>query len=86
MDRRHIREEETRRQERAERVKKLDLDENKLTEFVQKYEKYDRETLIQEGMLSAESPQKGGNLIKERGLPLWRLLFTIPKIHQLSVS
>ncbi|HSL31906.1 MAG TPA: hypothetical protein VK900_22065 [Anaerolineales bacterium] len=66
MDRKHIREEETRRrQARAERVKKLDLDENKLKEFVQKYKEYRREKLIKENLLSADAPAKGGDLIEE---------------------
>ena len=66
MDRMHIREEEThRRQERAERVKKLHLDENKLREFVHQYKEYSREKLIQENFLSANTPAKGGELITE---------------------
>ena len=66
IDRKHIREEETkRRQERAERVKKLDLDENKLREFVHQYKEYSRERLIDEGFLSAVAPPKGGELIAE---------------------
>lgn len=66
MDRKHIREEETRRrQARAERVKELGLDANLLREFVQKYKEYNRETLIQEKLLSAEAPPKGGALIEE---------------------
>ena len=66
MDRKHIREEETkRRKERAKRVKKLDLDEHKLEEFVHRYKEYSREQLIQEGFLSAEAPAKGGELITE---------------------
>lgn len=66
MDRKHIREEETRRrQERVERVKKLNLDENKLREFVQKYREYDREKLIKDKLLSADAPPKGGDLIEE---------------------
>jgi hypothetical protein len=66
MDRKHIREEETkRRQERAERVKKLELDENGLREFVERYKDYSRERLIEEGFLSANAPAKGGELIAE---------------------
>jgi len=64
MDRQHIREGETkRRQERAERVKKLNLDESKLREFVRQYKEYARERFVQEGILSAEAPAKGGELI-----------------------
>ena len=66
MDRKHIREEETkRRQERAERVKKLTLNEEELREFVAQYKGYSRERLIEEGFLSAEPPAKGGDLIGE---------------------
>jgi len=68
MDRKHIREEETkRRRERAARVMKLDLDEQRLIEFVHQYKEYDREKLIQEGLLSAEAPAKGGELISDEG-------------------
>jgi hypothetical protein len=66
MDRKHIREEETkRRQERAERVKKLNLDEEKLREFANRYKGYNRERLIQEGFLTSEAPPKGGDLITD---------------------
>src|SRR5215216_1921617 len=66
MDRQHIREEETkRRQERAARVLKLNLDEQKLIEFVHQYREYDREKLIREGLLSAAAPAKGGELITD---------------------
>jgi hypothetical protein len=66
MDRKHIREEETkRRQERAERVRKLEWSEKTLEEFVQQYDGYSREKLIQEGFLSSEAPAKGGELITE---------------------
>jgi hypothetical protein len=66
MDRKHIREEETkRRQERAERVRKLEWSERTLEEFVRQYDGYSREKLIQEGFLSAEAPAKGGELITE---------------------
>jgi hypothetical protein len=66
MDRKHIREEETkRRQERAERVKKLNLDEEKLREFANRYKGYNRERLIQESFLTSEAPPKGGDLITD---------------------
>ena len=66
MDRKHIREEETkRRQERAERVRKLEWSEKTLEEFVRQYDGYSREKLIQEGFLSSEAPAKGGELITE---------------------
>ena len=64
MDRQHIREEETRRrQERTERVKQLNLDLDRLREFVAQYKEINREKLIQEGYLSPEAPAKGGDLI-----------------------
>jgi hypothetical protein len=64
MDRKHFQEEETRRrQARAERVKKLDLDEEKLKEFAQKYKAYSRDKLIQEKSLSADAPAKGREMI-----------------------
>ena len=66
MDRKHIREEETkRRQERAERVKTLKLDEARLKEFVHHYKEYSREKLIEEHFLSADAPAKGGELITD---------------------
>ena len=66
MDRKHIREQETkRRQERAERVKKLNLDEEKLREFANRYKGYNRERLIQEGFLTSEAPPKGGDPISD---------------------
>ncbi|HET6823940.1 MAG TPA: hypothetical protein VFH34_14920 [Anaerolineales bacterium] len=66
MDRKHIREEETkRRQARAERVKKLKLNDEQLREFVEQYKEYSREKLVEKGFLSAEAPAKGGELIAE---------------------
>lgn len=66
MDRKHIREEETRRrQERAERVKKLNLDEEKLREFVHRYKEYTRDMLIEEKFLSGQAPARGRELITE---------------------
>lgn len=66
MDRKHIREEETkRRQERVERVKRLNLNEEKLREFVHQYKEHSRESLIREGFLSPEAPPKGGEMIAE---------------------
>ena len=67
MDRKHFREEETRRRhERAERVKKLSLGEAQLKEFVEQYREYSRERLIQEEYLRAEAPAKGGELIADK--------------------
>jgi hypothetical protein len=64
MDRRHISEEETRRrQARAERVKKLNLDLEKLKEFANQYKDYGRDRLIQEQFLSSDAPGKGEELI-----------------------
>ena len=66
MDRRHNREEESqRRQERAERVKKLELDSNKLRDFVERYQGIGREELIQEKLLSPDAPAKGRDLIAD---------------------
>jgi hypothetical protein len=66
MDRKHIREAETkRRQARAERVKKLRLDPDQLREFVHQYKDYTRERLVQENYLSPDAPARGGELIGE---------------------
>lgn len=66
MDRKHFREEEnSRRQERAERVKKLHLDEEKRREFLQRYKEYSRDRLIQENLLSPDAPARGGEMIAE---------------------
>ena len=66
MDRKHIREEETkRRQERAERVKRLDLDESGLREFVHQYKDSTREKLIEEKFLNVDAPAKGRELIRD---------------------
>jgi hypothetical protein len=66
MDRKHIQEEETkRRQERAERVKRLNPDEDHLRKFVSQYKEHSRERLIEEGFLSAQAPAKGGELIPD---------------------
>ena len=66
MDRKHIREEETRRRrERAERVKKIHLDQEKLKEFVDQYKDFSREKLIEDSFLSADAPPKGTELITE---------------------
>jgi hypothetical protein len=66
MDRKHFKEEETRRrQARVERVKKLVLDEGKLKEFLGQYKEYSREKLMEENLLSAKAPAKGGELITE---------------------
>lgn len=66
MDRQHIQEQETkRRQERAERVRQLKLDEGRLAAFVRQYKEYGRERLIEEGLLSSHTPPRGGELISD---------------------
>lgn len=66
MDRKHSRQEQTRRrQERAERVKKLELDLNKLREFNERYKDSSRDTLIRENLLSRDAPPKGKDLISD---------------------
>jgi len=63
-DRKHIREEETKkRQARAERVKTLKLDQEKLREFIHRHQEYNREKLIEENFLSSNAPAKGSELI-----------------------
>lgn len=66
MDRKHTRQQETRRrQERVERVKKLSLDQGKLRDFVDHYKEHSREKLIERNYLSANAPPKGGDLITD---------------------
>ena len=66
MDRKHFRAEETRRrQARAERVKKLELDPDKLRDFIDRYREFSRESLIEQRFLSAHAPAKGGDFIAE---------------------
>jgi hypothetical protein len=63
-DRQHIREEKKRKlQERAKRVQELNLDEQKLAEFVNSYQGYTRDRLIQKNLLLAGAPSKGTGLI-----------------------
>src|SRR5215213_7319856 len=70
MDRKHVREVEKRkRQARAERVKKLDLDDDKLKEFVHRYKAFSREQLIQDNFLSVDAPAKGGEMITNISVP-----------------
>jgi hypothetical protein len=67
MDRKHFKEEENqRRQERAERVRLLKLDEKKLADFLEKYKSLDRERLIDEKFLKTDAPAKGAGLITEK--------------------
>lgn len=66
MDRQNIREEETRRrQERTERVKKLNLGLDQLSEFENQYKEFSRERLVDQKFLSAETPAKGAELITD---------------------
>jgi hypothetical protein len=63
--RQHFREQENRkRQERAERVRKLKLDNTKLHEFVEHYQDTSRETLTRDKLLSSDAPVKGKDLIQ----------------------
>ena len=67
MDRRHIREEENRRRaQRTERVKKLNLDQAKLDEFIGLYKGYGRERLVKENYLQPRTPAKGKELISDK--------------------
>lgn len=66
MDRKHIHEEESqKRYERAERVKKLELDKSKLQDFVKRHQDISRDALIQENLLSPDAPAKGTDLITD---------------------
>jgi len=51
------------RAERIARLRKMALNREKLVEFLQKYESYDRAKLIEEGYLLANPPAKGTALI-----------------------
>jgi len=53
------------RAKRLERVKALELNRAKLAEFLKKYEKFTRQSLIQDGYLFATAPEKGTDLIAE---------------------
>jgi hypothetical protein len=48
---------------RLERVRALALDASKLREFLKKYKSYTRESLIKDGYLKPEAPEKGTDLI-----------------------
>jgi len=64
MDRQHFQEEaHHKRQERAERVKALQLDVEKLREFIDQYKDYQREELIRKNLLSADTAPRGRELI-----------------------
>ncbi len=65
MDRKHIKDEENkRRAERAQRVKELGLDLQKLDLFLEKYKGCDRAALIRDGYLDPSAPAKGGESIR----------------------
>lgn len=67
IDRKHIKEEETRRRaERARRVKALKLDRAKLNKFLRQYKGYDRFRLVRDGYLKKNTPPKGRDLITEK--------------------
>lgn len=66
MDRKSIQEfKAKKRLERIERLRKMALNGEKLLQFIQKYEKYDREKLIEEGYLLPNAPAKGTVLITD---------------------
>jgi hypothetical protein len=63
-DRKHVREEETKKQQaRAQRVKALKLDREKLDRFIQRHQEYNREKLIEENFLLSNTPAKGSEMI-----------------------
>ena len=65
-DRLHARDQENRRkQQRTKRVQDLNLDERKLGEFMNSYQGYTRERLIQEELLLPQAPTKGSELISD---------------------
>lgn len=66
MDRKSIQENKAKKRlERIERLRKMALNGEKLLQFIQKYEKYDREKLIEEGYLLPNAPAKGTALITD---------------------
>jgi hypothetical protein len=66
MDRKHIREQENIiRAERSERVKKLNLNYEKLNEFANQYKNTTREEFIKKNFLKTNTPPKGTNLIMD---------------------
>ncbi len=67
MDRKHFKEQENqRRRERAKRVHALELDEEKLKEFLEKNKDLNRERLIEGKFLKMDAPPKGMGLIMEK--------------------
>jgi hypothetical protein len=66
-DRKQFRDEEDRkRAERARRVSEMGLDRLHLERFLDEYRGYDRERLIEMGLLAKDCPAKGGELIGSR--------------------
>ena len=66
MDRKFVREMQTRRRaERAERVKAIGLNAEKLKKFIEEHRGYDRERLIAENYLLPNAPEKGMELLTE---------------------
>jgi len=64
MDRKHFHEQENRkREQRTERVKRLNLGSEKLNEFLAKYKGVKREKLIADGYLKTDAPPKGTDMI-----------------------
>lgn len=66
MDRKLIQSAKTKnRTQRIARLQKMALNREKLVEFIQKYENYDRNQLIEQGYLLANVPAKGTALIAD---------------------
>ncbi len=66
MDRKIVREMKARaRAERVTRLRTLELDRDKLVDFLAAYKDYDRARLIEEGFLLENTPGKGTSLIQE---------------------
>lgn len=66
MDRKFVKEMQARRRaERAERVKAIGLNPEKLKKFLGEYKGHDRERLIAEKYLLPKAPEKGTDLISE---------------------
>lgn len=53
------------RKERIARIKNMELNEEKLNAFLEKYEKYDRSQLLAEGYLIGSPPEKGTDILTE---------------------
>jgi len=67
MDRRVLQEaKNTHRLERIARLKEMHLDQQKLAVFISQYGSYDRQRLIDDGLLQPSIPNKGGDLLLEK--------------------